>query len=159
MVNVEGISAACANLNCDYLYVDSTALITGQSLSGNILTITGTNLPTDLMDVRVGRVGCGPTTGTATSITCTLTKGAAAGTYSVEVVTVEGIVPVDTGVATPIIVALDATSLSPSAGLNQFGGDSITIQGSGLSTSTSDVSVSFSDGTACNVISSTDTEV
>ena len=75
------------------------------------------------MDVRVGRVGCGPTTGTATSITRTLTKGAAAGTYSVEVVTVEGIVPVDTGVATPIIVALDATSLSPSTGLNQFGGD------------------------------------
>ena len=75
------------------------------------------------MDVRVGRVGCGSTTGTATSITCTLTKGAAAGTYSVEVVTVEGIVPVDTGVATPIIVALDATSLSPSTGLNQFGGD------------------------------------
>ena len=112
------------------------------------------------MDVRVGRVGCGPTTGTATSITCTLTRGAAAGTYaSVEVVSAEGIVPVDTGLTTPITVALLASSLSPSTELNQFGGDTITILGSGLPTSTSDVSVSFSDGSACTVVSSTDTEV
>ena len=30
LVNVEGIPAACANNNCDYLYVDTTATITGQ---------------------------------------------------------------------------------------------------------------------------------
>ena len=28
LVTVEGMSAACANLNCDYLYVDSTSLVT-----------------------------------------------------------------------------------------------------------------------------------
>jgi hypothetical protein len=66
LVNVEGISAACANFNCDYLYVDSTALVTSQSLSGKDLTITGTNLPVNLINVRLGDVGCGPTTGSAT---------------------------------------------------------------------------------------------
>ena len=107
LVNVEGIPAACANNNCDYLYVDSAATITGQQLSGNTLTITGQNLPTSLLDVRLGLVGCGATTGTATSITCTLTRGPAAGTYAkVEVLSADGLVPVDLTQVTPITVSL-----------------------------------------------------
>ena len=66
LVNVGGMPAACANLNCDYLYVDSTSQVTSQMLNGNTLTIKGTNLPTDLLDVMIGDVGCGPTTGTDT---------------------------------------------------------------------------------------------
>lgn len=98
------------------------------------------------MDVRVGRVGCGPTTGTATSITCTLTQGAAAGTYAeVKVLSAEGLVPVDTAAVTPITVVLATSSLSPNTDLNQSGGDTITILGTGLPTLISDVSVSFSD--------------
>jgi hypothetical protein len=74
LVNVDGVPAACANLNCDYMYVDTSALITGQSLlNGNTLSITGQNLPTDLKDVRLGSVGCGLVTGTDTEITCMLT--------------------------------------------------------------------------------------
>ena len=42
LVNVDGVPAACANLNCDYMYVDTTALITSQSLlNGNTLSIMG----------------------------------------------------------------------------------------------------------------------
>lgn len=96
LVNVDGMPAACSKNNCDYLYVDSSASITSQSLSGNTLTISGSNLPTSLIDVRLGDVGCGPTTGTTTSISCTLKNGPAAGTYAkVEVLSADGLVPVD----------------------------------------------------------------
>ena len=61
LVNVDGMSAACANLNCDYLYVDTPALVTSQAINGNTLTIRGKDLPTSLIDVRLGDVGCGPT--------------------------------------------------------------------------------------------------
>ena len=113
LVTVDGMSAACAHLNCDYLYVDSTALVTSQAINGNILTIQGSNLPTNLVDVRLGDVGCGPTTGTADEITCTLTKGAAAGTYAkVEVQSADGLVPVD-GSVIPITVNLANIAVTP----------------------------------------------
>jgi len=96
LVNVDGIPAACANLNCDYLYVDLPSLVTSQSLTGNTLTIGGTNLPTNLLDVKLGDVGCGPTTSDGTQIVCTLLSGASAGTYDkVEVLTPDGRIPVD----------------------------------------------------------------
>jgi hypothetical protein len=82
LVEVDGVPAACVNLNCDYLYTSSSAIVTGMSLSGNNLTVTGSNLPTKFMDVRLGEVGCGVTSGTKTSVTCTLTKKPAAGTYT-----------------------------------------------------------------------------
>lgn len=158
LVNVNGIPAACANLNCDYMYVDSTALITSQSLSGNTLTINGQNLPTDLMDVRLGDVGCGPTTGTTTQITCTLTTGAAAGTYAkVDVLSAEGLVPVDAGVAS-ITVNLSGLGIFPNTLLNQNGGDEITIQGMGLPQNIEQIDITFSDNTKCTVTSTSSTE-
>jgi hypothetical protein len=159
LVNVDGISAACANLDCDYLYVDTTAQVTGQSLSGNTLTITGTDLPTDLLDVKLGDVGCGPTTGTSTSITCNLLKGAAAGTYpKVEVISVDGVVPLSF-TAMPISVTLQTIGFSPNTNLSQDGGDVITIQGSGLPQRIDQVDVTFSDNSKCTVISVSDTEI
>ena len=99
LVTVDGMSAACAHLNCDYMYVETDALITSQAINGNTLTIQGSHLPTSLVDVRLGDVGCGPTTGTASQITCTLTAGAAAGTYAkVQVQGADGLVPVDSDV-------------------------------------------------------------
>ena len=44
-LTIDGIEAACANVNCDYEYTTSLASVTGQSLSGLELTIAGTNLP------------------------------------------------------------------------------------------------------------------
>jgi hypothetical protein len=82
LVEVDGVPAACVNLNCDYLYRTSSATVTGMSLAGNVLTVTGSNLPTKLIDVRLGEVGCGATSGSITSVTCTLTKKPAAGTYT-----------------------------------------------------------------------------
>ena len=101
------------------------------SLSGNVLTVTGTNLPTNLIDVRLGDVGCGPVTGTATSVTCTLTNSPTAGTHTtVDVLSAEGVVPV--GAVSSITVALSTTSVFPNTELNMYGGDIITITGTGL---------------------------
>jgi len=43
---VNGIEAICVALNCDYTYVQATGEISSQVLSGNVLTILGTDLPT-----------------------------------------------------------------------------------------------------------------
>ena len=88
-----------------------------------------------------------------------LTQGAAAGTYNkVEVVSADGLVPVDAGVA-PITVALSTTEVYPSDNLNRFGGDELTIKGTGLPTSIDQVDVTFSDNTKCTVISTSDSEL
>ena len=41
LVTVDGMSAACAHLNCDYMYVETDALITSQAINGNTLIIQG----------------------------------------------------------------------------------------------------------------------
>lgn len=121
------------------------------------MSITGNNLPTNLLDVKLGNVGCGVTTGTATQITCTLTSGPAAGTYAaVEVLSVDGRVPVDPAV-TAITVALQITTVSPTTNLNQSGGDTVTITGTSLPWNPNELQVSFSDGTNCQVVESSDT--
>lgn len=88
LVEIDGVPAACASLNCDYLYANSVAEITAISLTGLDLSITGTGfVDAELIDVRLGEVSCGPTTPTsATLIECTLMNAPAAGSYtSVEV--------------------------------------------------------------------------
>lgn len=108
--------------------------------------------------MKLGNVGCGVTTGTASEITCTLSSGPAAGTYAaVEVISVDGRVPVDPAV-TPITVALQITTISPTSDLNQSGGDTVTITGSSLPWDVNDLQVNFSDGTNCQVVESSDTQ-
>lgn len=159
LVNVDGIPAACAYDNCDYLYTDSPAEVTGQSLAGNVLTVTGVNLPTDLTDVKVGDVGCGPVTGSATQITCTLLKNAAAGTYAeIDVYSADGRVAVSASV-TPITVALSTSAVTPNTNVNSAGGEIITITGSGLPQEKSNVAITFGDNTGCTVVATSDSEV
>ena len=127
LVNVDGIPAACVYDNCGYLYTVSAAEVTGQSLAGNVLTVTGTNLPTDLTDVMLGDVGCGPVTGSATTVTCTLLKNPAAGSYdAVDVFSADGRVPVNAGV-NAISVALSTDSVTPNTDVNAAGGTVIKI--------------------------------
>jgi len=58
MIKVNGIDGVCPEFNCDYVYVDTTALITGQTLTNNALTITGTNLPTTDVAVALANSQC-----------------------------------------------------------------------------------------------------
>ena len=109
--------------------------------------------------MRLGNVGCGATTGSATSITCTLTRGPAAGTYAkVEVLSADGLVPVDLTQVSPITVSLTGVSIFPNISLNQAGGDEITIQASGLPQTTGEIHVTFSDNTNCIVMETSETE-
>ena len=154
MVKVNGIDGVCPEFNCDYVYVDTTALITGQTLSGDTLTITGTNLPTSDVAVGLANSQCGTVTATSGQITCTLTTPAAAGSWDVKVTDASGLIPVDASVA-KINVGLTVTSISPSTDLNQLGGDILTLEGTGFDSITDNTQIAFSDGTTCDVISTT----
>ena len=64
-------------------------------------------------------------------------------------------IPIDSS-TTPISVPLTVSSVSPSSSLNPFGGTILTITGSSLPHATTEgnnYSVTFSDGSICNVVS------
>lgn len=94
--------------------------------------MAGVSLPADLIDVKIGGVGCGTTSSDGTSISCTLAQGPAAGTYNmVEVLSDDGRVPVNLAVSA-INVPLIISTITPSTDLNAAGGDVLTISGSGF---------------------------
>ena len=66
LVSVNSIDAVCPAMNCDYVYIDVVGEISSQTLSGNSLTIVGTDLPTSDVTVKFA-------TSTCTSITATST--------------------------------------------------------------------------------------
>ena len=63
-----------------------------------------------------------------------------------------GLIPIEYSVA-KINVGLSVTSITPSTGLYQLGGDILIIAGTGLDLITENTSVVFSDGTTCDLIS------
>ena len=58
IVKVNGLEALCVDLNCDYAYIDVTSEVTGQTLVGDQLTLTGTALPTSGDKITFGGVAC-----------------------------------------------------------------------------------------------------
>jgi len=48
IISVDGVEAVCDSLSCGYQYKAPTAKITGVILSGTTLTITGTDLTTNI---------------------------------------------------------------------------------------------------------------
>jgi hypothetical protein len=58
IVNVAGIEAVCDSLDCGYNYVLPTSLITGTSLTGTTLTITGTNFSSSIQSVMFSHIEC-----------------------------------------------------------------------------------------------------
>jgi len=158
MIKVNGIDGVCPEFNCEYVYVGATGLVTGQTLSGDDLTITGTNLPTSGVTVKLANSECGTVTATATQITCTLTTSAAAGSWDVKVIDAFGLTPADA--ATPKInVGLSVTNVSPNVDLNQLGGDILVLTGTGFDTLADNTQIVFGDGTACDVQSTSPTQL
>jgi hypothetical protein len=84
LVNVNGIPALCANLNCDYMYTTPSGAISGQSLTGNDLQVTGTSLSTSDISMQVGGVSCDDASGSDTELNCVLQNGPKAGSWNVE---------------------------------------------------------------------------
>ena len=120
------------------------------------MIIVGTNLPTLDVKVKLANSECGTVTASSTSITCTLTTAAAAGSWVVQVTNASGLIPVDTTVAT-IDVSLTVSNIDPSLDLNQLGGDILVITGTGFDLLTINTVVTFDDGSSCDVISSSST--
>lgn len=159
LVKVNNLEGLCPNFNCNYVYAVSSSDITAQALTnGKDITITGTSLPTTDIRVVLGNTECGTITASATEITCSLSVLPAAGSWNVEVYELNGLVPIASGVA-KIDVSLVVTSINPSTGLNQLGGDELTISGTGFDTDMSKLNVNFSDSTKCDVKSATATEI
>jgi hypothetical protein len=156
MVEVDGIPAFCPNLNCDYAYVQATELITGQSYdaANNVISITGTGLPTSsTWSMSFGGSPCDPlfvTIITINAFSCTLLQKPYAGPHKAELRVAGGLIPYASGVA-DINIALSATAVSPST-INPMGGAILSITGSGFPLGNELVSVTFSDGTQCVVL-------
>ena len=57
-VTVDGMEAICVGLRCGYAYEEPPGLITGFTVDGLNVTITGENLPLDLIGVRLSQTNC-----------------------------------------------------------------------------------------------------
>jgi len=72
-------------MNCNYTYRDAVGEVTGTTLSGTTLTVTGTDLPVaaNISMISFGTVNCtvDESASTATSISCILTATPMAGDW------------------------------------------------------------------------------
>lgn len=159
LVTIDDLPAACANVDCDYEYVTTTSEITGFSVSGTSVTITGTDLPTTDITVEFGGATCGTISGDSTSLSCTLTQDPYGGDHFIELTdTTGGLIPLASSLGTAN-VACTVSSVSPLTDINRNGGDTLTIVGTGFPSDISLVTIEFEDGTYCTVTSSTSTEI
>ena len=123
LVKIDGFAALCANLTCDYSYISDASAITAQTRTGSALAVTGLQIPSaDIVSVVYGTVDCAVSTATASDIACTLADIPVAGVQTVQVTTINGLIPVDPSF-TPTQEALLVTSVSPSTNINYLGGD------------------------------------
>lgn len=151
-VSVGGLPTLCPNFNCNYTYVVAIGEITGTTLSGTTLTLTGTSLPlaANVVQISFGTVNCtiDEASSSDTTIVCTMTSYPMAGDWIAELQSKSGLIP---NSAATTNVALVVTAVSPSTSLNYLGGDTLTITGTNFGTARSLVAVSFTDGSICNV--------
>ena len=154
-MKVNGIEGVCPDFNCDYVYISTTSLVTSQSLSGTRVTIGGVDLPTGDIQVKLSNSECEIVSASATQIECDLTIQPAAGSWSVRVTDDKGLIPVDSSV-TLIDIGLTVDVVAPNDGLNQLGGDILSLSGSRFDTSSDSTTVTFSDGTPCDILETGD---
>lgn len=83
MVTVDDLPAVCAGLDCDYTYIACPADITSFSVSGTTLSMSGTNLPINLLSITYTNVPCTITSNGVSSISCTLSSKPVAGTSQI----------------------------------------------------------------------------
>ena len=160
-IMIDGLEVLCPELNCDYTYTANVGIITSQSVSSKSVSIIGTELPTENVRVKFGGVECAATTIVAsdTSISCELSSYPESGSWIVEVIGQYGKVVIDEATVTAIDISLIVGSISPSTLINQNGGDTFVIQGQGFSANREQMNVQFSDGTSCNITTSSDTQL
>lgn len=156
---VDGMPVLCVGV-CDFTYEASLSSITGVSVVGLDFQITGVDLPLDITKVQMGNQDCMVTSNDATQISCVIANSMSAGSWVPKVWTAAGLVPVDPALAA-IDVALVVDSVAPST-LGDSGGELVTFTGSGFPSSVDSIDVkeiTFTDGTICNIVSSTSVEL
>jgi len=161
IVTIGDMPAVCANVYCNYEYQSTTALVTAISVSGLDVTITGVDLPEDFLYITFSNVICNSNSISATSITCTLEDPMVAGTWLPEIMSTQGIVPVDTLLVSDTVIAPTISGVLPNI-LNPAGGQEVIITGTGFPASLDSVnnlSIGFSDGTSCVPTSVTSLEI
>jgi hypothetical protein len=112
-VLVDGIPALCPNFNCEFAYIEAVGEITGQTVTGTSVSITGTNLPTTGFTVTIADQECdtGSHNAIETEITCSLTEVPVAGNTNAVVKTDQGVVAIADGVA-EIEIDITVTTVS-----------------------------------------------
>lgn len=155
LVTVDGMEALCLNLNCDFAYIESPAEISATTVDEfNVdeIIITGTSLPNDDTDVIwFGPTRCTETSNDGTTITCSLDDTRVSGNWLVDILTVHGLTP--TTVTTNINVPVSVSNISPSVDVNYLGGTIMTIDGDNFGYDPSVISVTYADGTSCDILS------
>ena len=164
LVTVDDMTAVCVNLDCGYTYEAPTAEVELMAVTDLAVTITGTNLPTDIESIEIGYANCVVEDGNSdTSITCNFDVPPAAGDWIPKIKDSKGLFPTVT-TFTAYSVDLVVTLVDPTTNLCPAGGDEITVTGSGYPTCTgvetcgTMITATFDDNTVCDVTSSTATE-
>lgn len=145
LVTVNGIEAICPKMNCDYTYSDPKALVKTQKLTGNVLEVTGENLPvTADTEVSISGTACTINEKTALKVKCTLAIKPVAGDWHVEVRDSEGRAKTDANLA-KISVPLTVSAVSPNKDINFNGGTILTLTGTGFPTEVKKATVTLDD--------------
>jgi hypothetical protein len=138
IVTVNGDPAACHNSTCGVSYIAPVATVTAftYDLSSKVLVITGTDLPTSIVDmqgVKFAQTECqiDESSMTATGMQCTLVDDPVCGAnLSPKIVANLGGIPT-TGV-TGISIDCTLSAVTPGTDLNLLGADNITFTGLNL---------------------------
>jgi hypothetical protein len=134
-VTVDGLNAICAGMNCDYTYTAGVGEWTTQSLSGNVITLTGTDLPTAEFDIVFAETSCDLSTATSdgSTVSCTLKDTPAGGSWIAELRSNLGNIPNANGNRRMLqsITAINTfgavNSVTPNSDINENGGDVLDI--------------------------------
>ena len=85
VVEIDGLPAACTGLQCDYQYEEPIGLVTGMTVEGLNVSLTGSNLTLDLVSVTLAKTACEITANTDLTIECTMAHSWPSGRWLPEV--------------------------------------------------------------------------
>ena len=115
-------------------------------------------MPNDDTDVIwFGLTRCTETSNDGSTITCTLDDTRVSGNWLVDILTVHGLTP--TTVTTNINVPVSVSSITPNVDVNYLGGNVMTITGDSFGYDKHAIKVSYADGTSCDILSVTMTQI
>ena len=93
LVSIDDLPAICTG-NCDYTYENPTGVINSMSVSGLQVTLTGTDLPIEIVSVKLAHTICEIDSNSATTIICSLVTPWVFGKYLPAVRDANGLVPI-----------------------------------------------------------------